>query len=268
MRTARVLLIFVLLAAGACGRSETSTPAAIPPATTSTAPTPVTPSMAPSPVAPAAPAQAPVIASAPTQAPIVGSSSGDPGTITYLAVEQGVPARWDPCRPIRYRVNPANAPEGGIAIIHQAVKKAAVAAGLPFRNDGTTNVVLQPYLDPNLYGIDVVIGWQHGIGAEASLMYLSKVLPTPKGPRIAAAEIVLNADRQAPMEFTGGTRSTWGWGTRLLYRLGNTVNVAAISAPDQVMSEQTSPDAPEEYGAADRTALASLGESAGCLPDA
>jgi hypothetical protein len=165
-------------------------------------------------------------------------------------------------------VNPANAPDGGIDIIHQAVKKAAVTSGLPFRNDGTTNVILQPYLDPNLYGVDIVIGWQHGLGADASLIFLSKVLPTPKGPRIAAAEIILNADRQSPIGFTGGTRSTWGWGTRLLHRLGNTINVSSISAPDQVMSDQTSPRTPTEYGAADRTALASLGKSAGCLPDA
>jgi hypothetical protein len=33
------------------------------------------------------------------------------------------------------------------------------------------------------------------------------------------------------------------------------------------MSEQTSPNTPTDYGTADRTALASLGKSAGCLPD-
>jgi hypothetical protein len=51
----------------------------------------------------------------------------------------GGPVRWNPCRAIRYVVNPDGAAAGGEAIVAAAVDDIAQASGLDFRFDGTTD---------------------------------------------------------------------------------------------------------------------------------
>ena len=50
----------------------------------------------------------------------------------------GDPVGWDPCREIRYRINPAGGPPGGDELISRAIERASAATGLAFHDEGET----------------------------------------------------------------------------------------------------------------------------------
>lgn len=70
------------------------------------------------------------------------------------------PVGWDPCQPIRYRVNPANQPDGGADLIARAVERVSAATGLAFEDEGATEE--RPFKSQFVpLGTDrpVIIGW-------------------------------------------------------------------------------------------------------------
>lgn len=84
------------------------------------------------------------------------------GVFAFLMTQPGSaePVGWDPCRPIRYQVNPANAPDGGGTLIARAIKRVSAATGLAFEDEGTTD--RRPFRAQFVpIGTDrpVVIGW-------------------------------------------------------------------------------------------------------------
>ncbi|WP_432537639.1 peptidase [Kineococcus arenarius] len=82
----------------------------------------------------------------PVAVPSASWSAGARGT-------DGEPARWDPCRPVHYVVNPEGAPPGGEAVLAAALERVSRATGLRFVRDGTTDETdrAQPY-DPQRWG--------------------------------------------------------------------------------------------------------------------
>ena len=70
--------------------------------------------------------------------PAVTGPAGTGGYRFFRDSDQQV-ARWDPCRPIHYVVNPAYAPGGGAQAIVDAVNTVSQASGLTFVYDGVTN---------------------------------------------------------------------------------------------------------------------------------
>ncbi|WP_432496251.1 peptidase [Kineococcus auxinigenes] len=82
----------------------------------------------------------------PVAAPSASWSAGERGA-------DGEPARWDPCRPVHYVVNPAGAPPGGEAVLAAALERVSRATGLRFVPDGTTDETNRatPY-DPQRWG--------------------------------------------------------------------------------------------------------------------
>ena len=64
------------------------------------------------------------------------------GTFTYALTQPGdetTPVGWDPCKEIRYRVNPDGEPQGGRALIDRAVQRISDATGLAFEDVGDTD---------------------------------------------------------------------------------------------------------------------------------
>lgn len=53
----------------------------------------------------------------------------------------GTPMRWNPCQPLRYVVNPRNAPSGVLELVHEAFARIADTSGLTFRYLGTVDDV-------------------------------------------------------------------------------------------------------------------------------
>ena len=52
----------------------------------------------------------------------------------FLSVRSGHDqvARWNPCEPIGYRINPAGAPPGAVAEVREAVARISAATNLTF----------------------------------------------------------------------------------------------------------------------------------------
>lgn len=84
------------------------------------------------------------------------------GIFAFTLTQQGSdePVGWDPCQPIRYRVNPDNGPDGGSELIERAIARASAATGLAFEDEGATNK--RPFTAQFVpIGTDqpVIIGW-------------------------------------------------------------------------------------------------------------
>lgn len=84
------------------------------------------------------------------------------GVFAFTMTQPGSdePVGWDPCEPIRYQVNPSNAPAGGGELIERAISRASAATGLTFEDDGTTDK--RPFTEQLVpIGTDrpVIIGW-------------------------------------------------------------------------------------------------------------
>ena len=68
-------------------------------------------------------------------------STGD-GSYAFLDHQPGDaqdPVAWDPCRPIRYVVNPDGGPSGAIELVEEAVSRVEEASGLDFEYAGETD---------------------------------------------------------------------------------------------------------------------------------
>ena len=67
----------------------------------------------------------------------------------------GDPVRWNPCEPVHYVVNVADAPAGSLGDVQEAVRRISAATGITFAYDGLTDEVLERRRDmvqSDLYG--------------------------------------------------------------------------------------------------------------------
>src|SRR6195952_832476 len=69
-------------------------------------------------------------------------AAGSPGYSLLTTTGHAV-IRWNPCVPIRYKVNVAHAPKGSLAEVKTAIAKLHAASGLIFVYQGQTNVIPQ-----------------------------------------------------------------------------------------------------------------------------
>lgn len=98
---------------------------------------------------------------------LVGISDRTPGDapgahFAFLQTQPGSnqPVGWDPCRPIRYVVNPDGAPQGWESLVADGIAAVADASGLEFVAEGTTDDRDFDDRDPRGFRPDpVLIGW-------------------------------------------------------------------------------------------------------------
>ncbi len=67
--------------------------------------------------------------------------AGTRGAYAFSAHQQGdpdAPVGYDPCKPVRVKVNPLYAPEGYQDLVEEALDRVGAAAGLRLEYDGTT----------------------------------------------------------------------------------------------------------------------------------
>jgi hypothetical protein len=65
--------------------------------------------------------------------------AAEPGTYAFVELTSGGrPVAWDPCRPVRYVINPEGEPAGGRALIDIALASVSRETGLTFFYAGTT----------------------------------------------------------------------------------------------------------------------------------
>ena len=202
--------------------------------------------------------------------PDVVKAAGDPAAFDFITREaSGSPARWDTCRPAWYRINPAGAPPGSEAVIHEAFARAAAASGIPFAYACESDVV--PFSPGVQYPLgqadtvyvafssaDVVADLRGGVIALGGSGYTS----TPAGrTRLALGAVVVDTDATSlEVGFHGG----YSLGSLVIHELGHVMNLAHVNAPDQVMDPYLKVSSPTDYQAGDRAGLALL-TAEGCL---
>lgn len=216
----------------------------------------------------------------------VAIGRGNPAALGYLTTP---PARWNPCAPIRYRVNLAGAPRGAGADVDRSIQQVSAATGLRFVKAGATTVIPgsqgREVLDDYPRGTELVIAFvTPGKGAKHSA-YLPRTSDTvgvggafytdattrvrgQSSHQIVQGYLVLDRTKKLPGGFGPGNRHglLGTWGQVMMHELGHVVGLdhPRPSDPAQIMYPATTTK-PATWGAGDLVALRRVGAVSGCL---
>lgn len=193
------------------------------------------------------------------------------------------PVAYDPCRPIRYLVNDADAPPGGDQLIAEALAAVSAATGLVFepvgRTDETpsaasetvrgdddswppvniawTNPTIEPELDGNVAGfagstrVEAHTTSASGETVQQTAVYVTGVIGLD-GPQIA--DLI--------------ARSPNGWAEALAvvkHEAGHLVGLGHVDDPGEIMNPVGTPGV-TEFGPGDLRGLNHLGRGP-CVPE-
>jgi hypothetical protein len=198
----------------------------------------------------------------------------------FLAKDpSGRPMRFDPCRPVRFAINPAGAPPGGVDEVREAIRRAGQATGITFEDAGETTethsrigAAARASFQPDRYGTGrwapILVSWSSeadepvlqggvlGYGGATSF-WLGGT-----DPAYVTGEIVLDRD-VGPLRPGFGPGLTRG--NLVAHELGHVIGLDHVQDRRQVMYPAISASSPDSYGIGDRAGLAALGAEAGCL---
>lgn len=191
---------------------------------------------------------------------------------TYVD-DRGRAARWDPCTPIHYVVNPGWIPHKGRADLTEALRRITAASGLQFVNDGDTDEMpsrTRPAYQPGRYGerwAPLLVAWvpsastDLGLGDGVQGVSMAVAVPGKAAPSLVSGQVALDASRRLAGGFGPGTTD----GEVLLHELAHAIGLGHVQDPTQVMYPQAT-NAESQFGAGDRAGLRALGAEAGCHP--
>jgi hypothetical protein len=198
------------------------------------------------------------------------ANPGNPTSFRFTSKDAaGRPARWDPCTPVRWALNPDQAPPGALELAKDAFGRLAAVGGLKFTYAGTT--AYKPLKNPETAypaGVDAVVafassaeypdlsGGTFGIGGFTSTF-------TPEGPRIVHGGVVLSSKLfpSVPDGFGRGQRR----GGAILHEMGHMVGLDHVNDTTQIMNPALTASAPEQYVAGDSNGLRKVGSEPGCF---
>ncbi|MFV0317063.1 MAG: matrixin family metalloprotease [Microthrixaceae bacterium] len=204
-------------------------------------------------------------------------SPADPGAYEFLFTQTDStdPVAWDPCRPIRYVVNPQGAPEGAQVLLEDAIARTSAATGLQFEAVGTTDEVWskqrEPY-QPERYGeswAPALIVWSN----EQELAGLAGYIAGLGGPSVASdrdgtgvsvsGSVALDRDQLGEaiaMGQSDAARSV------IQHELGHLVGLDHVADQAQLMYSEGGQQPLLDWGTGDLAGLNALGSQA-CHPD-
>jgi hypothetical protein len=188
--------------------------------------------------------------------------------------------RWNPCKPIHYSANLAQAsdPEGALADLQAAVGKVAAASSLTFVYDGPTTVVpTRAWLDAGGSASGIVIAYAaSGSGAGQSDLYGADADgeggwwesgTSTNGSQwvwqIMRGFVVLDPAQTAVYAAGFGSGATRG--ALLMHELGHAVGLGHAADQSDVMFPVISASSQGAWGPGDLRGLALVGKGAGCI---
>ena len=196
---------------------------------------------------------------------------GRPGQHSFMS--RPIP-RWNPCQPIRYRVNLRRATRGALKDVRGAVARIEYATGLNFVYAGRTSVVPKwRREEPWPSRTNLVIAWAKpsqtpalpstggvtGVGGpEWQLGYVNGDR-TPTG-WITRGRVVLHAGYKFKPGFGPGVTR----GELLMHEIGHAVGLGHTSSRRQLMYPSMLRTS-AKYGAGDLAGLDRLGANRGCV---
>lgn len=202
-----------------------------------------------------------------------------------VASDNCSPVRWNPCEPVHYVINPANAPPTGVADVHEAFKRLAKATGMIYVDEGMTDEDSQGNraYQPERYGerwAPILVHWMSGSRPQGDIQVVGGGFPTQVGDVYVTGDLFLNptviTNKETRTTVAGGFGSQGGlgpigpqgvtWGRIILHELSHITGMGHSSDPSNLMYPETS----DQTGAADfsRDDLAGIklmGTDAGCV---
>ncbi|MGQ0574402.1 MAG: matrixin family metalloprotease [Pseudonocardia sp.] len=205
--------------------------------------------------------------------PSVVASTTGPHAFSAL-LPDGTPVTHDPCRPLRYVVNPAGMPPGALEVLRDGVRQISAASGLVILEEGlSTEAAVENRLpvQPDRYGerwAPVLVSWADPgmfplVDGDIAGVALSHSV-SPSGPgsaRYVSGQVVF--DRGFVAEVLADPRTAPLARTVVLHELGHLVGLDHVAAPGEVMDAASEAS---ELGPGDRQGLAALGAGA-CRSD-
>lgn len=198
------------------------------------------------------------------------------------------PVRWDPCRPVRYVVNPSDAPPGGMGDVREAFRRLARVTGIRFVDGGLTDErggAARGAYQPARHGrrwAPVLVEWHAAPGGTDEIQLVGTGVPTRSGDAYVTARLTLNpravTDARARTPVTPGFGASGGtgpvgpagvtWGRIVLHELAHVVGLGHTRDPAQLMYPETTEHTtrPARFGDGDLAGLRHLGREAGCHP--
>lgn len=219
---------------------------------------------------------------APTPAPTVHLSEidalGAPITSTstsaykFSTIYNSKPVRWNPCATIHWRFRSTYAPSGALTMVKSAIARVAYLTRTTWHYDGlTTAVPTTKWLPTSTTTIrPVLIGWTDGTASDllrsqpASVLGVTRTAyfkATVNGTSLAATKAaVIALDRTNKLPMTGSI----SWRSTLLHEVAHLMGLGHVGLTSQMMYPVLQRSLTDlQYG--DRTGLAKVGRSAGCL---
>ena len=203
-----------------------------------------------------------------------GSSS------SYLRMNyQGINFQWNPCKTIKYRVNPGYAGDQAIAFTQQAVELLARATGFRTKYVGTpTTVPITRQKYPQ--GTDMVVAWAHqqdfselvqavGLGGPGDLKPARRRSNNKVVLDILRPGVTMNMAYAGSYPFTFDDPAHETMGLVLVHELGHAFGLEHFADNIQTMHPGNRP--PSEtgyhayYEAGDLAGLRAQGAQGGCL---
>jgi hypothetical protein len=184
----------------------------------------------------------------------------------------GDPVRWNPCEPIHYVVNDAEAPIGSIDDVYEAVRRVSEATGIPFVYDGRTDEVPtreRAWVQPERYGpgwAPVVIAWVEP--DETDIRFVTEGEPAAAVARpwvpygedvIVSAWVVVNTRDPNPPGFA----NPGAQGPTVQHELGHVMGLGHVDSPGELM--HPAGGRVTDFGRGDLAGLTELGATQGCL---
>jgi hypothetical protein len=184
----------------------------------------------------------------------------------------GEPVRWNPCEPVHYVVNLAEAPEGSLADVQESVRRISGATGITFIYDGPTDEVLRKERDlvqEDPYGdrwAPVLVTWVDPDATSVSFRNHGDIAAgvaspfTPPGSDvIVSGWIALNSDDPNPPGFD----SPDAQGPIVLHEWGHVMGLDHVEEAGQLMN--ASGGGVSDFGPGDIEGLRRVGLTEGCL---
>lgn len=210
-------------------------------------------------------------------------------SFSFVRTDGCTPVRFNPCEPVHYVVNDAQAPATGAADVREAFARLGTATGITFVNDGVTDE--QPRRtahDATRYPgrwAPILVVWARNSGDREGVEVVGSGFPARVGDVLVSGTLTLNADavvnRAKNTPVPGGFGSGGGpgvgaigaegvtWGRVILHELAHVMGLGHTRDRDQLMYPDTAEQTAHvtEYRSGDRAGLRALGREAGCIPD-
>jgi hypothetical protein len=185
----------------------------------------------------------------------------------------GLPARWDPCRPIPYVVSPRRLGASARRDLDEALRRISAASGLRFEHLGDVDeepARRRSAYQPERYGerwAPLLVAW---VGPGETDMAIGRKVPGTSmvvavanhaGGSLVSGQVVLHRDRPMAEGFGPGLSR----GKVLLHEIAHVLGLGHVDDPQQVMHPKVT-GGPATLGTGDRTGLAALGARRGCHP--